>query len=114
MTTPLKDDKFGSDLCIVVSTTSDTNDEQVLRRMYHMPIFPNNRRLLEHRARNCDCDVCYREMYKLPPAETRKEYVESIKRKVREQEINRTKKLAKKEVKAGKQGTIDKFFGYDK
>jgi len=86
------------------------NKEKVPKRSYHKPGFPGNRRLLLHRARNCECDVCYREIYKLPPAETRQEYVEAQKAKLKQQEIKRAKKLAKKEVKTRKQSTIDQYF----
>lgn len=95
-----------------VSKTSTRNDmkKPIWTRLNHKGIYHDNRRLLNHRARNCECDVCYREIYKLPPAETHEEYVETMKHRMKEKEIKRTKKLAKKEVKKGIQRTIDQFF----
>ena len=95
---------------IPASTTTKTTDKPVWIRLNHKGIYHDNRRLLKHRAKNCECFICYREIYKLPPAETHEEYVSSLKSRMKEREIKRTKKLAKKEVKAGKQRTIDNFF----
>jgi hypothetical protein len=66
--------------------------------------------LLKHRAKNCECFKCYREIYKLPPAETHQEYVATVKAKVEERDIKRAKKKAKRDVKSGKQSTIKTFF----
>mmetsp|Transcript_18949 Transcript_18949/g.54308 ORF Transcript_18949/g.54308 Transcript_18949/m.54308 type:complete len:130 (+) Transcript_18949:160-549(+) len=93
------------------TSTATTNDKPVWTRLNYKGIYHDNRRLLKHRAKNCECYICYREIYKLPPAETHVEYVSSVKTKMDEREIKRAKKKAKKEVKTGKQGTIDKFFG---
>jgi len=76
----------------------------------HKGIYHDNRRLLKHRAKNCECFVCYREIYKLPPAETNEEYLSSLKAKMKEREIKKSKRLAKKDVKAGKQATIEGYF----
>jgi len=96
-------------------TTTRTNadsgtDEPVWTRLNHKGIWHDNRRLLKHRARNCECHICYRELYKLPPMETREEYVASIKRKVEERDIKRAKRRAKKEAKSGTQTTMENFF----
>jgi hypothetical protein len=99
-------------LTTTTTTTATTaTDRPVWTRPNYKGIYHDNRRLLKHRAKNCECCVCYREIYKLPPAETHTEYVSSLKTKIEEREIKRAKKKAKKEVKNGKQGTIDKFFG---
>jgi hypothetical protein len=79
-------------------------------RLNHKGIYHDNRRLLKHRAKNCECFVCYREMFKLPPAETNDDYLCGLKTKVKERENKRVKRIAKKEVKAGKQTTINSFF----
>ena len=79
-------------------------------RLNYNGIYHDNRRLLKHRAKNCECFVCYREIYKLPPMETQQEYVASLKSKVEEREIKKAKRLAKKDVKAGKQGVMEQFF----
>ena len=90
------------------STTRAIGGLQKYRDIYH-----DNRRLLKHRAKNCECHVCYREIHKLPPAETHEEYVSTIKSKVTEREIKRAKKKAKRDVKAGKQSTIQDYFRYN-
>lgn len=79
-------------------------------RLNYKGIHHDNRRLLKHRAKNCECFVCYREIYKLPPMETQQEYAASIKSKVDEQELKKAKRMAKKDIKAGKQGTMEQFF----
>ena len=79
-------------------------------RLKQKGIFHDNRRLLKHRAKNCECFVCYREIYKLPPAETHEEYVDKLKTKMKAREIKRTIRIAKKEVKKGQQATITSFF----
>ena len=73
-------------------------------------IYHDNRRLLDHRAKKCECHVCFHELHKLPPAETNYERIAARNSKLSEQEIKRAKKKAKKDVKAGKQATIQKFF----
>jgi predicted GIY-YIG superfamily endonuclease len=78
------------------------------RYNYKGPLYHDNRRLLEHRERNCECFTCAREMAKLPPQQTQAEYIASC--RFEEREIKRAKKKAKKEVKKGKQATIKKFF----
>ena len=83
-------------------------EKPVWKRLNHNGVFHDNRRLLKHRARNCECFVCYREMYKLPPAETHEE----LKSNINEREIKKAKRLAKKEVKTGKQSTINSFYKY--
>jgi len=85
-------------------------NKAVWKRLDYNGIYHDNRRLLHHRARNCECFVCYREIYKLPPTETHEEFVVKMRQKINEKEIKRAKKLAKKEVKIGKQKTIDDFF----
>jgi len=94
----------------VTTTTTNAKEKPVWTRLNHKGIYHDNRRLLKHRAKNCECFVCYREIYKLPPAETREEQVEAIRCKMKEREIKRTKRLAKKDIKNGKQRTIDQFF----
>jgi hypothetical protein len=79
-------------------------------RLKQKGIFHDNRRLLKHRAKNCECFVCYREIYKLPPAETQEEYLSKLKTKMKAGEIKRTIRIAKKEVKKGQQATITSFF----
>ena len=78
------------------------------RYNYKGPLYHDNRRLLEHRERNCECFTCVREMAKLPPQQTQAEYIASC--RFEEREIKRAKRKAKKEVKKGKQPTIKKFF----
>jgi len=72
--------------------------------------YHGNRRLLKHRARNCECEVCYREIYKLSPATTQSEYVNAVKQKIKEKEIKTAKRLIKRDIRKGKQQTIDRFF----
>ena len=87
-------------------------EKPVWKRLNHSGGFHDNRRLLKHRARNCECFICYREMYKLPPAETHEEYVSGLKSNINKPEIKKAKRLAKKEVKTGKQSTINSFYKY--
>jgi hypothetical protein len=96
----------------ITSTTiaAKTGNTTGWTRLNYKGIYHDNRRLLKHRANNCQCHVCYREIYKLPPAVTHEEYVTSLKSKMAEKEIRRTKKMAMKDVKAGKQRTMDNFF----
>ena len=72
----------------------------------------DNRRVLEHRKRDCQCEVCYLEINKLPPAEPLREKYAKRKQKLEERSIKRIKKMAKKEVKDGKQACIRNFFRY--
>ena len=72
----------------------------------------DNRRLVEHRKRDCQCEVCYRESNKLPPEEPIRQKVETRKKKLEDREIKRAKRKAKMEVKAGKQACIRNFFRY--
>ncbi len=93
------------------SNTGMTKMEELgWTRLNYKGIHHDNRRLLEHRARDCDCDTCHRELAKLPPKETYQERIAKRKSKSDEQEIKRTKKQAKKEVKSGKQASIKSFF----
>ncbi len=48
-------------------------------RLNYKGIYHDNCRLLKHQAKNCECFVCYREIYKLPPMETQQEYYASAK-----------------------------------
>jgi hypothetical protein len=80
-------------------------------RLNHKGIYHDNRRLLKHRAKNCECFVCYREIHKLPPMETPQEYALIIKNKIEERSKKRAKKETKKDIKTGKQGLIEQFFG---
>jgi len=84
------------------------------KRLNHKGPFHDNRRLLKHRAKNCECFVCYREIHKLPPAETNEEYVSVMQSKIKEREIKRASRIAKKEIKTGKQSTMDFFYKYMK
>ena len=93
------------------TTTNSTNiGTSGWTRLNHKGIYHDNRRLLKHRTKNCECFVCYREIYKLPPAESHEEYLSGLKTKIKEKEIKRAKRLAKKEVKRGEQSTINSFF----
>jgi predicted GIY-YIG superfamily endonuclease len=96
---------------LLPETTNGASKYAVWVRLNHKGIYHDNRRLLKHRAKNCECFVCYREIYKLPPAETHDEYVNAMKIKMKEREIKRAKRMVKKQVREGKQGTIDQFFG---
>ena len=113
MTPPTNDEEEVLD---ETSTTTPTITSTVLgesgwtRLNYKGPYFHDNRRLLKHRAKNCECYICIRELKKLPPMETHEEYVAGIKSKLEEREIKRAKRKAKKDVKDGKQATIKKFF----
>lgn len=71
-------------------------------------IYRDKRRLLQHRAKNCECWKCSREMSGLGPLETDEERIASY--KFEEREIKRAKKAVAKEVKAGKQHAITTFF----
>ena len=97
-------------LAFPVPTTTKTTDKPVWTRLNYKGIYHDNRRLLKPRAKNCECHVCYREIHKLPPAETPDEYVSSLKSRMKEREIKQSKKKAKKDLIAGKQTTIDNFF----
>ena len=72
----------------------------------------DNRRLLVHRAKNCECEVCYRELKKLPPADPIREKIIARKHKLEERKIRKAKRLAKTQVKEGKQACIRNFFRY--
>lgn len=72
----------------------------------------DSRRLLDHRARNCLCDLCVRELNKLPPEEPLREKLKARKQKEEEREKRRVKRKARKDVKAGKQASIRNFFRY--
>ena len=72
----------------------------------------DNRRLVEHRKRNCQCEVCFRELNKLPPNDPIIQTMAKRKQKLEEREIKRAKKKAKLDVKEGKQACIRNFFRY--
>ena len=72
----------------------------------------DNRRLREHRINNCQCEVCYREVNKLPPAEPLREKYIARKLKIEQRAIRKVKRMAKIDVKAGKQASIRNFFRY--
>ena len=113
MTPPTNDEE---EILDETPTTTTTITSTVLgdlgwtRLNYKGAYFHDNRRLLKHREKNCECFVCYRELKKLPPMETHEEYVAGIKAKVEDKEIKRAKRKAKKDVKEGKQATLKKFF----
>jgi poly-D-alanine transfer protein DltD len=79
-------------------------------RLNHKGPLHDNRRLLRHREKNCECDKCYRELAKLPPAETIEERIAKHKNKLKEKEMKKVKKITKAEVRSGKQKTINTFF----
>lgn len=116
MTTPVSTDPLvihDSTTARVTTATITTNassDTPRWTRLNYKGIYHDNRRLLKHRAKNCECFVCYREIHKLPPMETHQEYVASVKSKVEERQIKKAIRKAKKEVKAGKQRSIKMFF----
>ena len=89
---------------------ANTPDKLCWTRLNYKGIYHDNRRLLKHRAKNCECFTCCREIYKLPPGETHEEYVTTLKTKIDQRAIKRAKERAKKEVKTGKQKPIDNFF----
>jgi hypothetical protein len=72
----------------------------------------DTRRIVEHRARDCRCEVCYLEINKLPPPEPLREKYKARKLKSEERNVKRTKNKAKQEVKDGKQACIRNFFRY--
>lgn len=72
----------------------------------------DNRRLVDHRERNCQCEICYREVNKLPPEDPIRLKLAVRKTKMEEREIRRVKKKAKKDVKEGRQACIRNFFRY--
>jgi anthranilate/para-aminobenzoate synthase component I len=86
------------------------SDKPEWTRLNYKGIYHDNRRLLKHRAKNCECSVCYREIYKLPPMESHQEYIATVKSNVEKREIKRAIKKAKKDIKEGKQGRIETFF----
>ena len=96
----------------MINHTNTTIEKPVWTRLKFKGIYHDNRRLLTHRAKNCECHICYREIYKLPPAESQREYVAAVKSKKVEREIKKAKKKARKDVKVGRQRSIDAFFGY--
>jgi hypothetical protein len=81
-------------------------------RLNHSGSDHDNRRLVAHRATNCQCEVCYRELNKLPPDDPIREKFAARKIKLEDREVRRAKKKAKMEVKAGKQACIRNFFRY--
>jgi predicted GIY-YIG superfamily endonuclease len=115
MTTPVTTDPLASHDSIGGNASSATipvntsSDKPRWTRLNYKGIYHDNRRLLQHRAKNCECFVCYREIYKLPPMETHHEYVTAVKTKIQEREIKKAIRNAKKEVKNGKQGSIKMF-----
>ena len=82
------------------------------QRLNDKMIGDDNRRLIEHRVNNCQCEVCYREINKLPPEVPLREKYIARKQKLEQREIRKVKRLAKKEVKTGKQASIRNFFRY--
>lgn len=107
------------------SVVSDTNSETTVNtpptkksgskytkwtRLNHKGIHHDNRRLLKHRAKNCECSVCYREIYKLPPMETQREYIATLQTKKADREKKKIQRITRKEIKAGKQETLERFF----
>lgn len=113
MSSPLDDLTVGNHIDTNTSPTSATKKKSKYTewtRLNHKGIYHDNRRLVKHRAKNCECDVCYREIHKLPPMETQQEYVATIKNKIEEREKKRAKKATLKDVKTGKQRLMDQFF----
>ena len=82
------------------------------KQLNHRGVDHDNRRLVEHRKFNCVCEVCFREINKLPPESPIREVLMKRKLKHEEREIKRIKRKAKKEVKEGKQASIRNFFRY--
>ncbi len=109
-TTNNSDDTITPNTDTNTSTPTTTTKYGWTRINYKGPYFHDNRRLLKHRAKNCVCPTCIRELKKLPPTETHEEYITAIKTNVEEREIKRAKRTAKKAVKDGKQATIQNFF----
>ena len=72
----------------------------------------DNRCLLEHRVRDCQCETCFRALNKLPPPEPIRERIKARQQKLKDREIKRAKKIANKQIKAGKQASIRNFFRY--
>ena len=79
-------------------------------RLNHKGPLHDNRRLLRHQEKNCECDKCYRELAKLPPAETNEERITKYKHTLEVREMKKLKKITKAEVRSGKQKTINAFF----
>ena len=101
----------GAATSITTTTTTTTKFGRLnWTRLNYKGIDHDNRRLLEHRAKNCECHICYRELHKLPPPETYREIFGARHLKHVERDIKKAKRQAKKEVKAGKQATIKKLF----
>jgi len=98
-----------SESSIPPHTHPEATESGMWIHLNHKGIYHDNRRLVQHRSKNCECFVCYREMYKLPPAETKDEYIASLKAKMKDREIKRAKRLVKKEMKKGKQASIVGF-----
>lgn len=71
-------------------------------------MYKDNRILVAHKAKNCECHKCERHVYKLPPKETEEEWWTSL--RFEERAAKRAKREAKREVKKGKQGSITSFF----
>lgn len=98
----------------VCSTNNNSSEDSTKKtewtRIKPKGLYHDNRRLLKHRAKNCECFVCYREIHKLPPAETHEEYVSKIKADIAQREIKRATKKAKSDIKSGKQKIISIFF----
>ena len=95
-----------------INSTETADEKPVWIRLNYKGIYHDNRRLLKHRAKNCECHICYREIYKLPPAQTHSEYVAAVQSSIHKRAKKKAKKEANKEVKVGKQRSIDMYFGH--
>ena len=65
--------------------------------------------LVEHRKRNCECCECWLYITRSAPPETSAE--RAAKYRYDEREIKKAIRQAKRDVKAGRQFTIEAFFG---
>ena len=70
--------------------------------------YPGKRKLLEHTDKNCECWKCWRELFCLPPMETKEEEIASY--RFEERAAKRARRDAKRSVKQGTQSTINTFF----
>lgn len=71
-------------------------------------------RNLQHRKKNCECLDCFAQMVKAPPFETAEEREKLSREKQHHRKVKKAKIAAKKQVKSGKQATMQSFFGRTK
>jgi len=92
------------------SPESTTSPVEFTRRLIDPSYDP--RVIVEHKVKDCHCPQCYLYLNKLPPMQTARERYESY--RFEEREAKKVKRQALKEVKKGKQHSLDQFFSIAK